>query len=96
MARGDLLKVFLDMLSAFAIVYFLTDSNPILYLSGVAAIIPDGLTLLHIIFPHNRLLTKHRNYHIQFNEIGEKIKDSCFCGFLTQLSTAALAIYFLI
>lgn len=96
MVSGDLLKVFLDMLSALAIIYFLTENNPMVYWGGLAAIMPDGLTLLHLVFPKNQLLAKHFNFHVQFNEIAKKINIAPFGEILTQLTAAALAIYFLI
>lgn len=92
----DFLKIFLDASSAFAIIFFLVGDNPMAYLGAFAALIPDGFTLLmHIIFPQNPLLAKHFNFHIKFNEIGAKLKVHAVWEVLSQVTVAALAIYFL-
>ncbi|MBI2042189.1 MAG: hypothetical protein HYT21_00325 [Candidatus Nealsonbacteria bacterium] len=54
----DCFKVLLDMAAALTAIYFIAGNNLTAYLGALAAIIPDGLTLMHIIFPQNRLMSK--------------------------------------
>ena len=92
----DFIKVFLDISSAFAVIYFLIAPSPMVYLGAFAAIIPDSLTLAHIIFPQNQLLSKHFSIHVWLNEIGEKAKIPVSLRLFSQLAAAVLAIYFLL
>ena len=92
----DFLKAFLDLSAGFAIVYILVGRGLIPYLGGFAAAIPDGLSLLYIIFPNNKLLRLHIDIHNKLNQFPGKIKESLFWGIVTYIVIFGVSIYFLL
>jgi len=92
----DFLKVFLDILLGLTIVFLITGYSPLIIAACLAAILPDGLTLLHCIFPENKLLAMHMKMHKEINAVCENKKIPAFWGILSQAAAVAMAIYFLL
>lgn len=92
----DFLKVFLDIFSAFLIIFVIKGNSFMPYLGGLIAIIPDSMTLFYIIFSNNKLAKNHFYYHNKLNKIGEKIKSPLFWKIFSQAIVVILAIYFLL
>lgn len=95
-AHSDFLKVFLDIALGMTIVYAAAGDNYFLFIGALAAIIPDSLTLIQILFPKNRLLQKHQYFHGKLNSISGKRKIPVFWGIFSQVAVAAIAVYFLL
>ncbi len=92
----DFLKVFLDIAIGLIIVFFITSYSPLILVAGAVSLLPDGLTLLHCIFPTNKLLKKHLKMHTAINAAGENKKIPGFWGIASQIAVIMLAIFFLL
>ncbi|MFH1780792.1 MAG: hypothetical protein ABH841_02210 [Candidatus Nealsonbacteria bacterium] len=92
----DFSKVFLDIFLGLTIIFFITGYSYLILTAVFASLIPDGLTLLHCIFPKNRLLKKHMKIHGAINAVCENKKIPVFWGIASQAAAIAAAIYFLI
>ena len=58
----NMFKVFLDFCLGILLIFLLSKNQPIIYICALAAIVPDGLTVLHALFP-NKILQAHHNVH---------------------------------
>lgn len=92
----DFLKVSADIGLGFIVIWLTAGYNPIVFLAGFLAILPDGLTLLTIIFEKNGLLRKHDRLHDAINDFAENKKFPDFWGIFSQALVMALAIFFLL
>ncbi len=92
----DFYKVFLDALSGIVLVYLTAGPNFLILTGALVAMIPDGITLLHILFPRIKLLKAHQSLHGWLNGIGQKRKAPAFWGIFNQAAIATAAIYFLL
>ena len=92
----DFLKVFLDIILGLFIVFLITSYNPLVLAAAFLAILPDGLTMLTIIFNKNWLLKKHDKLHDAINDICENKNIPAFWGVASQIAVMAIAIYFLL
>mgnify|MGYP001567158426 CR=1 FL=1 len=91
----DFLKIFLDILFGLTVVFFMTGLSPLILAAAAMALFPDILTLLHCIFPTNRLLKKHMKIHIAINAVCENKKIPGVLGIVSQVIIIIIAIYFL-
>lgn len=92
----DFLKVFLDIVLGLMIVFFLIGYSPLILLASAVSLLPDGLTLLHCVFPVNKLLKRHMKIHGAINAVCENKKIPAFWGIISQIIVMAAAIYLLI
>lgn len=92
----DFLKVFSDIILGFLIVFLITGYNPLILAAAFIAILPDGLTMLTIIFNKNGLLKKHGELHATVNAFCENKGLPVFWGVFSQVAVIALAIFFLL
>jgi len=92
----DFLKVFLDIIFGLAIVFLIIGYSPLILTAVAVSLFPDGLTLLHCIFPKNKLLKKHMEIHAAINAVCENKKIPAFWGIASQVVVVAIVIYFLI
>ena len=93
------LRVFLDLLTAFLIIYFATlisKSNfHILLVCAVAGAAPDFLTVLRFAFPDNKLLKKHWRLH-RWLHFHKNKKISLFWKIFSQIVIMILGFFLLI
>jgi hypothetical protein len=92
----DFFRVFLDAFLGIALIILITNNNFVALLGGLAAMVPDGLTLLFILFPKNKLLKLHQKGHSWLNGFIIKREIPYFWGILSQIAISAVAIYFLL
>lgn len=92
----DFMKVFSDIAIGFTIMLLVVGYNPLIVLAAILSIFPDGLTLLHCIFPNNKLLKKHQKLHLAINAICENKKLPAILGVISQIVVIAIAIFFLL
>lgn len=92
----DFLRVSLDVALGLGIVFWLIGYTPLLLAAVSLSILPDGLTLLHCIFPKNGPLKKHLKIHSAINLVCENKKIPAFWGVASQIAVAGLAIFLLI
>lgn len=95
-SKIDFVKVFLDIALGFAAMLLLVGYNPLFILAALVAIAPDGLTLLHCIFPNNKPLKKHMKMHGAINSVCANKKLQKNFGVLSQIIVIGIAICFLI
>ncbi len=91
----DFLKVFLDIMLSLAIVFLTKSFSPLILAAIFIALFPDGLTLLHCIFPKNQPLKKHMKIHTAINAVCENKKIPAVLGIVSQIIVIAVAIYLL-
>jgi len=92
----DFYKVLLDASSGMILIYLTAGPTPLIFAGALAAMVPDGITLLHILFPKIKLLKAHQSLHGWLNGIGQKRKIPVFWGIASQAAISAAAIYFLL
>lgn len=95
-AFPDFLKVFLDIAFGLLLIFLLSKNTLLIFAGAFVAVIPDGFTLLHVIFNENKLLRKHREFHRVLNIFGENEKIPLWGKLLFQFSMALIAIFFLL
>jgi hypothetical protein len=62
-AKFEYLKISLDFLSAILLIFLFSNNSLLVYICAFFAIVPDGLSILHLFIPNNLLLKKHREIH---------------------------------
>lgn len=92
----DFLRVFSDIILGLVIVSLITDYHLFTFIAVFLSILPDGSTLLHTIFPHNKLLAKHQAWHFNINAICQNKKIPVIWGIISQVAISVLAIFFLL
>lgn len=94
-ALPDILKVFIDFCSAILIILIFSKNQPIIYVCALAAMIPDGLTVLNSIFP-NKILTEHdKIHHEKIHYLTKQKKFPIFWRISTQVITVIICIILL-
>ncbi len=91
----DFLKTFADIALGLVIIFLTVGYTPLVLIAAFLAIFPDGLTLLHCIFPANRLLRKHLKIHWAINAVFENKKLPAFWGSVSQGAVVIVAIFLL-
>ena len=92
----DFLKVFSEIIFCFWVIFFITDRNPVILLSIVFAVIPDSFTLLHHLFPSNKMLQGHQKIHCAINNFFQNEKISPFWGVASQVLVVFIALFLLL
>lgn len=92
----DFLKIFTDIALGLSVVFLTTGYSLFIFIAAFFAILPDGLTLLHCIFPTNRPLKKHIKIHTAINAVCENKRLPASLGVISQIAVTAIAIYFLL
>ena len=91
----DFIKTFLDIVFGLVIIFWTVGYTPLILVAVFVTIFPDGLTLLHCIFPANSLLKKHMKIHAAINAFFENKKLPAFWGIVSQVVMVAIAILLL-
>ena len=60
-------KVFLDISSGIFLILLFSENTLLIFTAAFLAIVPDGFTLLTVIFNKNKLLNKHQQIHYKIN-----------------------------
>lgn len=71
-SAGNFLKIFLDISFGMLVVLFFSNDILLTSIIGLFAMLPDGLSLLFIIFPNVKLLNNLYKFHKKFNWFKEK------------------------
>jgi hypothetical protein len=91
----EMLKAVVDLSFGFLIVFILSKNTALALAGGFFAIIPDALTLFLYIFPENKLLKLHYDFHI--NKIHVlKTKIPRFWRIVTQITVILVSVFFLL
>jgi len=90
----DFLKVFLDFLAGIALIFTLSNNQPIIYICAFFAILPDGLSMLDYIIKNN-FLNKHSDFHqIKLHYFKNK-KISLLWRIFSQIIVVTICVFFL-
>ena len=92
----EFVKVFLDISSGIFLILLFSENTLLIFAAAFLAIIPDGFTLLSVIFNKNKLLSKHQQFHSKINDIPANIKFPVFWKIFAQVSVCLIAIFFLL
>lgn len=92
----DFFKVFLDIFLGFFIVFILSKNIPVALLGGFFAILPDGLTLLFLIFPKIKILEKFHDFHCKKTHYFRDKKIPFSLEILSQILAIFIAVFFLL
>jgi len=100
-SKKDFVKVLLDLIVGFSLVYFLTKGNIFILLGGFLGALPDALSFFYLIFKNNKLLDKislfHQKVHYFSNNenlFGKNKKILFSTRILTQIIVIFISIYF--
>lgn len=91
----DFLKVSLDIFFGFMLILFFSKSSLLIFTGAFFAILPDGLTFLLFIFPNNKLLQKHFEFHKNAAHFFNNKKISNFWRVFCQMTVIIIAILLL-
>ncbi len=94
----DFLKVFIDMTLGFATIILISKNIGLALLGGFLGIVPDGLTLLFLLFPEANVLKKHFNVHrtvFHLPSLRLKEKYASLFRISVQVIVSIIALFFL-
>lgn len=92
---SDFLKVLLDFILGILAVFMFSINQPILYAFAIMSTIPDGLTIITLLFP-NKILNIHHKIHTQkIHYLTKKKKFSVFWRISTQVAFITISIIIL-
>ena len=80
----NMLKVFTDFCIGLLLIFLLSKNQPIIYLCALIAIVPDGLTIIHALFPRLGLALHHHIHGTKIHYLTKQKKISTFWKILTQ------------
>lgn len=93
---ASIVKILADFLMGLALTFFFAGYALPFYIYALAAIIPDGLTVVSNLFP-NKTLEAHNHFHTQtLHHLTKKKKFSLFWRIATQAGIVAVSILLLI
>ena len=90
----DVLKIILDLCLGALLISIFSKNQPIIYLYAFISLVPDGLTIVTLLFP-NKLLVKHHIFHTQKIHYLKYKKISNFWRILTQVLAIIVSIILL-
>ena len=74
----DFSKVFMDISLGVLLIFSFSENTFLIYAVAFLAILPDGFTLLAVIFHKNKVLKMHWRFHRKLNALSENKKISPF------------------
>ena len=86
-------EVFLDFALGLALIFWFSQNQPIFYLYALVAIIPDGLTVVHSLFPRLGLALHHKIHSGPIHYLTKQKKFPIFWKILTQVAAVMAAIF---
>ena len=92
----EFFKVFLDIAFGLLLILLFSEVSILIFAAAFLAILPDGFTLLTVIFYKNKLLKKHAYYHQKINNTPENKKIPLFWKIFCQVLVILIAIFLLL
>lgn len=90
-ALPEMIKIALDISSAFLIIFLISNNNLIIYICAIVALIPDSMTLASKLWP-NKLFDVHDYVHTKKVHFLKYKKISNFWRVLTQVVAVLVSI----
>ena len=91
----DFTKVSIDFFLAILIIFLCSGNQFIVYVYAMAAIIPDGITVIHTLFP-SIIFKQHQQFHGSIQHFTRNKKFSLFWRISTQVLAILVGIILLI
>lgn len=91
----DILKAFLDFFLGIVLIFLFSKNQPIVYICALAAILPDGLTIVHSLFPKLGLAPHHHIHGTRIHYLTKQKKFPIFWKIATQVLVVIVSIGFL-
>jgi len=90
----QIISVATDLLSGIILIFIFSNNSPIIYISVFFALLPDGFSLLNVIFK-NRLLDVHSKLHQEKLHFLKYKKIPNFWRFFTQILVVVISLFVL-
>lgn len=81
----NMAKVWLDFCLGILLILLLSKNEPAIYICAFVAIIPDGLTVIHALFPNNILEAHHAMHGGRIHYLTKQKNFHTFWKILTQV-----------
>src|SRR3989338_7111316 len=91
----NIAKVFLDFSLALLLIFLFSKNQPIIYFCALVAIVPDGLTIIHSLFPNLGLELHHRIHGGPIHYLTKQKKFPVVWRIATQVVAVAVSIIIL-
>ena len=88
----DAAKVFMDFTAALLAIFLLSKNQPIIYFCAMVAIIPDGLTMAHYVFPKLGLAAHDKFHGEKIHYLTKQKKFPVFWRIATQVLAVGISI----
>lgn len=88
-------KVFVDFCLGLLLIFLLSKNYPIIYLCALVAIVPDGLTIVHHLFPKMGLELHHQIHGGKIHYLTKQKNFHKFWKILTQVVVVIISIILL-
>ena len=92
----EFVKVFIDISFGIFLILLFSENTVLIFAAAFIAIVPDGFTLLTVVYNKNKLLNKHQKIHHEINEIPANKKFPMFWKIFAQVLVGLIAIIFLL
>ena len=90
----NILKIALDFGSGILLIFLFSKNHPIIYVCAIAAILPDGFTVLNALMP-NKILKFHSKLHPEKVHYFKDKKISNFWRISSQVAVAVISVLIL-
>lgn len=87
--------IFIDFCLGFLFIFLASKNQPVIYLCALAAIVPDGMTVIHLLFPKLGLGLHHHLHGTKIHYLTKQKKFPKFWRVFTQVIAAAVSIILL-
>ncbi|MSU60648.1 MAG: hypothetical protein EXS52_01885 [Candidatus Staskawiczbacteria bacterium] len=91
----DLVKVFLDFCLGILLIFLFSRNFPIIYLCAFIAIVPDGLTVIHSLFPKLGLTLHHYIHGTTIHYLTKQKNFPVYWKILTQVIVVIVSVILL-
>ena len=91
----DFFKAFLDISLGLFLILLFSENTLLIFIAAFVAILPDGSTVLALIFHKNKWLDRHLQWHQAINNLPKNEKISLFWKIFAQVLVVLIAIYLL-
>lgn len=91
----SVLKVFLDFSIGVLLIFLLSKNQPVIYICALVAIVPDGLTVIHALFPKLGLELHHQFHGVKVHYLTKQKNFHTFWKILTQIVAVVASIILL-
>ena len=95
----DFLMIFADISFGILLILLSSNNSPLIFAGAFSALVPDGITLLQILNPQNKLINRHQKIHMKIQRTVDHLfysknkKAPVFWGIFSQIAIVITAIF---